>query len=236
MAATARSAFSGDGPSANVLPIMIVAIPHVAMAQAGSRSSASRNALSPAVNAKEWRSATPRSKLSCASAEQEFAKATVPSFSLAGPATVRGGAACGQRAERDKRTSINERKRAPRIASLRWPLVDISKSRVCRLPGAAVRPLAHRRHRRNQGIGDLLSVGIAGESPDKSPVRIDQIDKRRVIIDVTAIVRITPLVEHLETLGGHAICAGMPVRPMMRGSNDLTYSLESQACRASDRR
>jgi hypothetical protein len=40
MAAAARSAFSGDGPSANVLPIRIVAIPHVAMAQAGSRSSA----------------------------------------------------------------------------------------------------------------------------------------------------------------------------------------------------
>src|SRR6476646_298455 len=204
MAATARSAFSGDGPSANVLPIRIVAIPHVAMAQAGSRSSASRNAFSPAAKAKEWRSATPRSKLSCASGEQEFAKATVPSFSFAGPAMGAAAARLAVSAPKgNKRTSINERKRAPRIVSLRSPLVDISKSRVCRLPGAAVRPLAHRRHRRNQNIGDLLRIGIAGESPHKSPVRIDQIDKRRVIIDVAAIVRITPLVERLETLGGH---------------------------------
>jgi len=33
----------------------------------------------------------------------------------------------------DRRTSINERNRAPRIASLRSPLVDISKSGLCRL-------------------------------------------------------------------------------------------------------
>src|SRR5580704_11532829 len=204
MAAAARSALSGDGPRANVLPIRIVAIPHVAMAQAGSRSSASRNAFSPAAKAKEWRSAMPRSKLSCASDAQEFAKATVPSFSIAGPAI---GAATAWLAvstpNGEKRTSINERNRAPRIASLRSPLVDISKSCLCRLPGAAVPPLAHRRHRSNQGIGDLLRIGIARESPHKSAVRIDQIDKRRVIIDVTAVVRITPLVEHIETLGGH---------------------------------
>jgi len=49
-----------------------------------------------------------------------------------------------------------------------------------------------------------LSACIAAESFNESPVWIDQIDERRVIISVTAVVRITPLVEHVETLGGHS--------------------------------
>jgi hypothetical protein len=80
------------GPTAKVLPTSTVAIPQVAMAQAGSWASASRNACSPAMNAKEWSSATPRSKLSWASGAHELAKATVPSlFGGAASSCARAG-------------------------------------------------------------------------------------------------------------------------------------------------
>jgi hypothetical protein len=64
----------------------MVAMPQAAMAQPGSRSSASRKVFSPSRNQNECSSATARSKLACTALAHELAKATLPSCSGASPA------------------------------------------------------------------------------------------------------------------------------------------------------
>src|SRR6266545_3000896 len=80
MATCARWADCGEGPSPpNGLPIRTAAIPQVAIAHAGSCASTVRKALSS--NQNEWSRATPRWKVSCTAALQEFAKSTLPKWS-----------------------------------------------------------------------------------------------------------------------------------------------------------
>jgi hypothetical protein len=110
MAATARSAFSGYGPSANVLPIMIVAIPHVAMAQAGSRSSASECFFAGRKGeGMEKRDTALETLLRFGRAG--ICKGDGAEFFVRGTGhRCRGGAACGQRAEREQKNKHKRKK------------------------------------------------------------------------------------------------------------------------------
>src|SRR6266404_2000510 len=57
------------------------AMPQPAIAQLGSSTSTSRNALSPSLHQNECSNATARCSRGCAASEQVFANDTVPSFS-----------------------------------------------------------------------------------------------------------------------------------------------------------
>src|SRR5215470_8495814 len=83
MAACARAAPSGDGPTpASGFDMRMAAMPHVAMPQDGSRTSTSRNDFSASLYQKECSMATERWKLACTAGLQELAKSTLPSWSL----------------------------------------------------------------------------------------------------------------------------------------------------------
>src|SRR5262249_55503783 len=81
IASLAFCASSGVGPTPNVFPINMDAIPQVAIAQFGSTSSTSRNAFSPSCHENECSSATARSKRGCTLASHEVGKTTLPSCS-----------------------------------------------------------------------------------------------------------------------------------------------------------
>src|SRR5262245_40935917 len=83
MAACARAAPSGDGPTpASGFDMRMAAMPHVAMPQDGSWTSTSRKDFSASLYQNECSMATERWKLACTAGLHELAKSTLPSWSL----------------------------------------------------------------------------------------------------------------------------------------------------------